>query len=131
MRDAWKKMKVCSVDAALVTKATGPFATKSIHVKTTAPICVASFRIVFTPALVGYEVTTFIQKMRHRAPAVSSVAKRTLSVREVWGSVPGLVKSTQCRLRLATAATPTTRHGCVVQALNRGDGPRNLLHPLA
>ena len=26
-------------------------------------------------------------------PAVSSVAKRTLSVREVWGSIPGLVKS--------------------------------------
>ena len=26
-------------------------------------------------------------------PAVSSVAKRTLSVREVWGSIPGPVKS--------------------------------------
>ena len=39
------------------------------------------------------------------APAVSSVAKRTISVREVWGSIPGPVKSTQCRQRLATVAT--------------------------
>ena len=35
----------------------------------------------------------------------SSVAKRTLSVREVWGLIPGSVKSTQCRQRLVTTAT--------------------------
>ena len=60
------------------------------------------------------------------APAVSSVAKRTISVREVWGSIPGPVKSTQCRQRLATVAT--ILRSCVAQALSRGDGPRNSLH---
>ena len=30
-------------------------------------------------------------------PAVSSVVQRTLTVREVSGSIPGPVKSTQCR----------------------------------
>ena len=62
-------------------------------------------------------------------PAVSSVAKRTLSVREVWGSIPGPVKSTQCRQRLATVAT--FLRSCVAQALSRGDGPRNSLHASA
>ena len=57
--------------------------------------------------------------------AVSSVVKRTLSVREVWGSIPGPVKSAQCRQRLATAAT--FLRSCVAQALSRGDGPRNSL----
>ena len=38
-------------------------------------------------------------------PAVSSVAKRTLSVREVWGSIPGPVKSAQCRQRLAIVSS--------------------------
>ena len=57
---------------------------------------------------------------------VSSVAKRTLSVREVWGSIPGPVKSAQCRQRLATVAT--FLRSCVAQALSRGDGPRNSLH---
>ena len=61
-------------------------------------------------------------------PAVSSVAKRTLSVREVWGSIPGPVKSAQCRQRLATAAT--FLRSCVAQALSRGDGPRYSLHPV-
>ena len=54
-------------------------------------------------------------------PAVSSVAKRTLSVREVWGSIPGPVKSTQCRQRLATVAT--FLRSCLARALSRGDGP--------
>ena len=62
-------------------------------------------------------------------PAVSSVAKRTLSVREVWGSIPGPVKSAQCRQRLATVAT--LLRNCVAQALSRGDGPRNSLHASA
>ena len=60
--------------------------------------------------------------------AVSSVAKRTLSVREVRGSIPGTVKSTQCRQRLATVAT--FLRSCVAQALSRGDG-RNSLHASA
>ena len=63
------------------------------------------------------------------ALAVSSVAKRTLSVREVWGSIPGPVKSAQCRQRLATVAT--FLRSCVAQALSRGDGPRNSLHASA
>ena len=62
-------------------------------------------------------------------PAVSSVAKRTLSVREVRGSIPGPVKSAQCRQRLATAAT--FLRSCATQALSRGDGPRNSLHASA
>ena len=62
-------------------------------------------------------------------PAVSSVAKRTLSVREVWGSIPGPVKSAQCRQRLATVAT--LLRSCVAQALSRGDGSRNSLHASA
>ena len=53
-------------------------------------------------------------------PAVSSVAKRTLSMREVWGSIPGPVKSSQCRQRLATVAT--FLRSCTAQALSRGDG---------
>ena len=53
---------------------------------------------------------------------VSSVAKRTLSVREVWGSIPGSVKSAQCRQQLAIVATFI--RSCVAQALSRGDGPR-------
>ena len=65
---------------------------------------------------------------RHR-PAVSSVAKRMLSVREVLGSIPGPVKSTQGRQRLATVAT--FLRSCVIQALSRGDGPRNSLHASA
>ena len=59
----------------------------------------------------------------------NSVAKRTLSVREVWGSIPGPVKSTQCRQRLATVAT--FLRSCGAQALSRGDGPRNSLHASA
>ena len=60
---------------------------------------------------------------------VSSVAKRTLLVREVWGSILRLVKSTQCRQRLTTIAT--FLWSCVAQALSRRDGPRNLLHASA
>ena len=60
---------------------------------------------------------------------VSSVAKRTLSVREVWGSIPGPVKSTQSRQRLATVVT--FLRSCVAQALSRGNGPRNSLHASA
>ena len=62
-------------------------------------------------------------------PAVSSVAKRTLSAREVWGSIPGPVKSAQCRQRLATVAM--FLRSCVAQALSRGDGLRNSLHASA
>ena len=62
-------------------------------------------------------------------PAVSSAAKRTLSVRKVWGSTPGPVKSAQCRQRLATAAT--FLRSCVAQVLHRGDGPRHSLHASA
>ena len=62
-------------------------------------------------------------------PAVSSVTKRSLSVREVWGSIPGPVKSAQCRQRLVTVAT--FLRSCVAQALSRGDGPRNSLHASA
>ena len=61
--------------------------------------------------------------------AVSSVVKRTLSVREVLGSIPGSVKSVQCRQWLATAAT--FLRSCVAQALSRGDGPRNSFHASA
>ena len=60
---------------------------------------------------------------------VSSVAKRTLSLREVRGSIPRPVKLTQCRQRLATAAT--FFRSCVARALSRGDGPRNSLHASA
>ena len=62
-------------------------------------------------------------------PAVSSVAKRTLSVREVRGSIPGPVNSAQCRQRLATVAT--LLRSCVAQALSRGGGPRHSLHASA
>ena len=61
--------------------------------------------------------------------AVSSVVKRTLSVREDWGSIPVPVKSAQCRQQLATAATFV--RSCVAQALSRGDGPHNSLHASA
>ena len=60
---------------------------------------------------------------------VSSVGKRTLSVREVWGSIPGSVKSAQCRQQLAIVAT--LLRSCVAQALSRGDGPRHSLHASA
>ena len=50
-------------------------------------------------------------------------------MREVWGSIPGPVKSTQCRQRLATAAT--FLRSCVAQALSRGDMPRHSLHASA
>ena len=57
---------------------------------------------------------------------VSSVAKCTLSVREVWGSIPGPVKSTQCRQRLATVAM--FLRSSVAQALSRRDGPHHSFH---
>ena len=60
---------------------------------------------------------------------VSSVAKRTLSVREVWASIPGTIKSAQCRLRLAIVAT--FLRNCVAQALSPGDGPYHSLHASA
>ena len=52
---------------------------------------------------------------------VSSGVKRTLSVQDVWGSNPGLVKSAQCRQRLVTAAT--FFRSCVALALSRGMSP--------
>ena len=72
---------------------------------------------------------SYLGQMTHSEPAVSSVAKRTLSVREVLGSIPGPVKSAQCRQRLATVAA--FLRSCVAQALSRGDGPRNSLHASA
>ena len=71
--------------------------------------------------LIGDEMTIhqFQQFADNNIPAVSSVVKRTLSVREVWGSIPGPAKSTQCRQRLATVAT--FLRSCVAQALSRGD----------
>ena len=56
--------------------------------------------------------------------AVSSVAKRTLTIRKVWGLIPG-----PCRQRLATVVT--ILRSCVAQALSRGDGPCNSLHASA
>ena len=76
------------------------------------------------PILTAYFTWAF-----KKGPAVSSVAKRTLPVREVWGSIPGPVKSAQCRQRLATVAA--FLRSCVAQALSRGDGPRNSLHASA
>ena len=97
------------------------------------------FRSVYVPILTyGHECWFMNEKVRSRIqaaemgflrrprPAVSSVAKRTLSVREVWGSIPWPVKSAQCRQRLATAAT--FLRSCAAEALSRGDGPRNSLH---
>ena len=37
--------------------------------------------------------------------SIGSVAKPTLSVREVWGSIPGPIKSSESRQRLAIVAT--------------------------
>ena len=74
-------------------------------------------------------ITANITAEKQIKPAVSSVAKRTRSVRKVWGLIPGPVKSTQCRQRLATVAT--FLRSCVAQALSRGDGPRNSLHASA
>ena len=56
---------------------------------------------------------------------VGSVAKHTLSVQEVCGSILEPVKSTQFRQRLTTAAT--FRRICVAQALCRGYEPRYTL----
>ena len=37
--------------------------------------------------------------------SVSLVVEHTISVQEIWGSIPSPVKSAQCRQRLATVAT--------------------------
>ena len=60
---------------------------------------------------------------------ISSVAKPTLSVREVWGSIAGSAKSSQCRQRLATVATFV--RSFVAQALRREGGLRHSLHAWA
>ena len=70
-----------------------------------------------------------IKKKTIESPAVSSVAKCTLSVRQVWGLIFGLVKLTQCCQQLATVAT--FLGSCVAQALSRGDWPWNSLHASA
>ena len=49
-------------------------------------------------------VLFYIYKFYDNRP-VSSVTKRSLSERKVWGATPRPVKSAQCRQRLATAAT--------------------------
>ena len=81
---------------------------------------------IYLENLLKTETNVFL---KYQIPAVSSVAKRTLSVRGVWVSIPGPVKSAQCRQRLATVAT--LLRSCVAQALSRGDGPRNSLHASA
>ena len=52
-----------------------------------------------------------------------------LSVREVWGSIPGPSNWTQCHHRLVTAVT--FLRSCVAQALSCGDGPLHSLLALA
>ena len=52
---------------------------------------------------------------------VSPVVTTLLSVREVWGSILGPVKSTQCRQRLATAMT--LLRSCEAQVLSRKWAP--------
>ena len=60
-------------------------------------------------------------KLTTKQRPVSSVVKISLSVLEVWGSIPGPVKS--------DTVLPTARHRCDVsselscQVLSRGDGP--------
>ena len=57
-------------------------------------------------ATTGIEATTGLEGLGEHSvdqPAISSVAKRTLSVREVWGLIPRAVKS---------SVSPTTRHRC-------------------
>ena len=49
-----------------------------------------------------------------------------LSVREVWGSIRGPVKSAQCRQELATDSMFLWRRKeIVVQAQRNGDGPHH------
>ena len=62
----------------------------------------------------------FGEGVMHRP--VSSVAKRTLSVLEVWGSIPKPVKSALTRDRRGASRS------CVHQALSRGDRSRYSLH---
>ena len=45
----------------------------------------------------GFRVISFDAKNQ----PISSVIKRTISVREIWGLIPGPVKSAQCGQRLA------------------------------
>ena len=52
---------------------------------------------------------------------VRSVVKRSLSVWDVSGSLPGRVKSAQYRQRFANTAM--FLRSCVAQALSHGDGP--------
>ena len=70
--------------------------------------------------------TTNLDSLRNCSSfQVFQLAKHTLSMREVWGSIPEPVQLTQRRQRLATAAT--FLRSCVAQALSRGDGPRHSL----
>ena len=57
---------------------------------------------------------------------ISSVAKPVLSVREVWGSIPGPIKLSESCQRLAIVATFVRSR--VAQTLSRGDGLRHWLH---
>ena len=66
----------------------------------------------------GFVISVKMRFFYHYWP-VSSVAKRTLSVREVWGLIPGPVTSAYYRQRLATVAT--FLWSCVARALK----PRN------
>ena len=73
-------------------------------------------------------ITNLKEKSICHRPA-SSVAKRTLSVREVWGSIPRLVKLAQRRQWLAITAT--FLRSCVAQALSCGNESRHSLHASA
>ena len=99
----------------------------------TAKHCAADFPattvMTTTPGMTYYIFNMIESVMFKIYRPVSSVAKRALSVQEVWGLNPGPVKSAQCRPRLATVAT--FLRNCVAQALSCGDGPRNSLHASA
>ena len=52
---------------------------------------------------------------------ISSVAKPTLSVRDVWGSISGPIESSESRERIATVATFVRSY--MVQTLSRWHSP--------
>ena len=63
-------------------------------------------------------------ELAHR-PVGSVVVKSMLSVREVWGSIPGPVQLAQRRQWLVTVAT--FLRSCIAQVLSRRDGLRHSL----
>ena len=59
------------------------------------------------------------------------VVTTSLSMREVWGSRPGPVKSDTVSLRTRHRGVFFELRSCVAWALSGGNGPRYLLHALA